>query len=80
MDEPLLRAVANYQVPTRHVFRFNGVELCPIIEEFGAIMGEPKIDNLVFLDFPSLLQVVLGVPLATANRWCILANSTLARF
>ena len=59
---------------------FDRVELCPIIKEFGPIMGEPKIDNLVFLDFPSLLQVVLGVPLAIANRWCILANSTLAQF
>ena len=43
VDEPLLHAAANYQVPTRHVFRFNGVELCPTIEEFGAIMDEPRL-------------------------------------
>ncbi|KAK9998019.1 hypothetical protein SO802_017622 [Lithocarpus litseifolius] len=75
VDEPLLRAATNYWVPTRHVFHFNGVELCPIIEEFGAIMGKPKVDNLVFPttvgDLPFLLQVVLGVPLARTNRWCV---------
>ena len=59
VDEPLLRVVANYWVPSRHVFRFNGIELCPTIEEFVAIMGEPKIDDLIFPtmggDLPSLL-------------------------
>ena len=58
MDEPLLRVTANYWVPTQHVFHFNGVELCPTIEEFGAIMGESEVDDLVFptigRDFPSL--------------------------
>ena len=72
MDEPLLRAVANYWVPTWHVFRFNGVDLYPTIEEFGAIMGEPEINDLIFStmgrDLPSLLQVVLGIPSATVNR------------
>ena len=62
MDEPLLHAAANYWVPTQHVFHFNGVELCPTFEEFGAIMGEPEIDDFVFPtmggDFPSLLRVV----------------------
>ena len=59
VDEPLLHVTANYQVLTWHVFHFNGVELSPTIEEFGAIMGEPEIDNLVFPtmggDLPSLL-------------------------
>ena len=59
VDEPLFHAAANYWVPTQHVFHFNGVELCPTFEEFGAIMGEPEIDDLVFPtmggDFPSLL-------------------------
>ena len=82
VDEPLLRATANYWVLTRHVFRFNGKELCPNIEEFGAIMGEPKIDNLIFPtmagDLPSLLQVVLCVPLAMANRWCVFGKLNLS--
>ena len=59
MDEPLLCATANYWVPSRHVFRLNEIELCPIIEEFAAIMGESKIDDLIFPtmsgDLPSLL-------------------------
>ena len=71
VDE-LLHTTANYQVPTLHVFHFNGVELCPTIEEFGAIMGEPEIDNLIFPtmggDLPTLLQVVLGVPLTMENK------------
>ena len=59
VDKPLLRAAANYWVPTRHVFHFNEVELCHTIEEFGAIMSELEIDNLIFptlgMDLPSLL-------------------------
>ena len=82
MDEPLLHVVANYWVPTRHVFCFNGVELCPTIEEFGAIMGEPEIDDLIFPtmggDLPSLLQVLLGVLLAMANRWCVFGKLNLS--
>ena len=30
------------------LFRSNGVELCPTIEEFGAIIGDLEIENLVF--------------------------------
>ena len=84
VDESLLHAAINYWVPTRHVFCFNGVELYPTIEEFHAIMGELEINNLFFPtmcgDLPSLLQVVLGIPPAMANRWCILASSTLSWF
>ena len=44
--------------------------------------GELKIDDLLFLtmggDLPSILQVVLCVPLAAANGGASLANSTLA--
>ena len=75
MDKPLLRAVANYWVPTQYVLGFNGVELCPTIEEFGVVMGEPEINDLIFptigRDLPSLLQVVLGVPSTMVNRWCV---------
>ena len=75
VDEPLLRAAANYCVPSQHVFHFNRIELCPIIEEFGTIIGEPEIADLIFPtmggDLPSFLRVVLGVPATTANRWCV---------
>ena len=68
-------ATANYWVPSQHVFRFNEIELCPTIEEFGTIMGELETDDLIFPtiggDLPSLLWVVLGVPTATTNRCCV---------
>ena len=82
MDEPLLRDVANYWVPTRHVLGFNGVELCPTIEEFGTVMGELEIDDLIFptigRDLPSLLKVVLGVPSTTTNRWYVFGKLNLS--
>ena len=59
-------------VPSWHVFRFNGIELCPTIKDFAVIMGESEIDDLIFStmsgDLRSLLQFVLGVPKTTANR------------
>ena len=48
VDEPLLRVVATYWVPSRHTFCFNRIELCPTIEEFSTIMDEPEIDDLIF--------------------------------
>ena len=81
MDEPLLHAAANYWVPSRYVFCFNEIELCPIIEEFGAIIGELEIDDLIFptmgRDLPSLLRVVLGVPATMTNRWCVFGKLNL---
>ena len=81
MDEPLLRAATNYWVPSRHVFRFSGIKLCPTIKEFAAIMGEPETDDLIFPtmggDLPSLLRVVLGVPESIANRWCVFGKLNL---
>ena len=59
VDEPFLHTAANYWVLSRHIFCFNGIELCTTIEEFATIMGEPKIDDLIFPtmggDLPSLL-------------------------
>ena len=44
-------------------------------------MGELEIDDLIFLtmgrDLPSLLQVVLGIPSAMANRWHIFGKLNL---
>ena len=71
VDEPLLRTAANYWIPTRHVFQFNSVEICPTLEEFSVIMGEPSVNNLVFPtmggDLPTLIQVLLGVPFEKAK-------------
>ena len=47
-DEPLRCASANYWVPSRHVFRFNRIELCPTIKEIVVIIGESEIDDLIF--------------------------------
>ena len=81
VDKPLLCVATNYWVPSWYVFYFNGIELCPTIEEFAAIMGEPEIDDLIFPtmvgDLPSLLQVVLGVLESTANRWCVFGKLNL---
>ena len=49
VDKPLLHVATNYWVPSRHVFCFNGIELCLTIKVFGTIMGEPEIDDLIFL-------------------------------
>ena len=46
VDEPLLRATAKFWILTRHVFQFNGVELCPTLEEFSAITGESEVSTL----------------------------------
>ena len=75
MDEPLLRATANHWIPTQHVFHFNDVEICPTLEQFSAIMGEPEVSNLIFPtmggDLPTLVQALLGVSLDTAKHWCV---------
>ena len=76
MDEPLIRVAANFWIPTRHVFQFNGVEICSTIEEFSAIMGEPNFSILIRptigKDFVDLAHDLLGISLAMALRWCML--------
>ena len=47
VDEPLLCPAAEFWIPTQHVFQFNGVELCPTLEEFSAIMGELDVSTLI---------------------------------
>jgi len=60
---------------------FNGIELWPTIKEFAAIVGETEIDDLIFPtmggDLPSLLRAMLGIPEATANRWCVFGKLNL---
>ena len=44
-------------------------------------MGETEIDDLIFPtmggDLPSLLRAMLGIPEATANRWCVFGKLNL---
>ena len=64
VDEPLLHAAANFWIPTRHVFHFNGVEICSTIEEFNATMGELEVNSLILPtiggDLVALVQALLG--------------------
>ena len=32
VDEPLLCVATEFWIPTRHVFQFNGVKLCPTLK------------------------------------------------
>jgi len=76
VDEPLLHAAAEFWIPTRHDFKFNGMELCPTLDEFSAIMGEPNVNSLILptidKDFPIMAQQLLCISLAMARRWCML--------
>ena len=74
VNEPLLHAATEFWIPTQHVFQFNGVELCPTLEEFSAIMCEHDFSAIILPtleeDHSSLSHQLLGVPLAIAKRWC----------
>uniref|UniRef100_A0A2N9J1Z5 Uncharacterized protein n=1 Tax=Fagus sylvatica TaxID=28930 RepID=A0A2N9J1Z5_FAGSY len=73
LNLPLLRVASDFWDHTRHVFSFNRCELCPIMEEFGAIMGisnfnqmllPPKhVDPILFLD------EVLSMPYKPGSSW-----------
>ena len=39
IDNALLHAAATFWDTQDHVFKFNGQEVCPLIEEFAAILG-----------------------------------------
>lgn len=47
VNEPLLCAAAKFWILTWHVFQFNGMKLCPTLEEFGAIIGELDLDAII---------------------------------
>ena len=51
------------------MFHLNGVKICPTLEEFSAIMGEPKVSTLILptigRDLLALVQAPLGVSLNT---------------
>ena len=53
IDIALLHAAVTFWDTRDHIFRLNGQELCPIIEEFAAIMGCP-LDSTVMITLPDL--------------------------
>ena len=53
IDTALLHAAATFWDPKDHVFRFNSQELCPLIEEFAAILG-CSLDSTAMIALPDL--------------------------
>ena len=54
----LLHAAATFWDTRVHVFRFNGQELCPLIEEFAAILGY-LLDSTAMIILPDLNMQIL---------------------
>lgn len=84
VDEPHLCATANFWNSTRHVFHFNAVDICPTLEEFSALMGEPEVNTLILLtigrDLLSFVQALLCVSLDTAQHWCMIDKLNIVQF
>ena len=53
INTALLHAVATFWDTRDHVFRFNGQELCPLIEEFSAIVG-CSLDSTAMIALPDM--------------------------
>ena len=53
IDISLLHAATTFWDTQDHVFRFNGQELCPLIEEFAAILG-CSLDSTAMIILPDL--------------------------
>jgi hypothetical protein len=73
LNLPLLRAASNFWDHTRHVFLFNRCELCPMMEEFGAIMGLSNFNHILLppkhADIVPLLDEVLSIPYRLGSSW-----------
>ena len=57
-DTALLHVATTFWDTIDHVFRFNGQELCPLIEEFVAILGCP-LDSTAMIALPNLDMQIL---------------------
>ena len=72
VNEPRMCAATKFWIPTEHFFQFNGVELCPTLEEFGVMMGEHDFGAIILPtleeDHSNLAHQLLRVPLAMAKR------------
>ena len=53
IDNAFLYAAATFWDTRDHVFRFNGQKLCPLIEEFTAILG-CSLDSTAIISLPDL--------------------------
>ena len=53
IDTAFLHAAATFWDTRNHVFRFNGQELCPLIDEFAAIQG-CSLDSTAMIALPDL--------------------------
>ena len=53
IDNAFLHAVTTFWDTQDHVFRFNGQELCPLIEEFATILG-CSLDSTAMIILPDL--------------------------
>ena len=58
IDTALLHAAVTFWDTKDHVFRFNGQELCPLIEEFTAILG-CSLDSTAMIALPDLDMHIL---------------------
>ena len=54
LDECFLKSAAGCWSPQDHVFRFRGVEICPLYEEFAVILGRSYISSSIPVALPSL--------------------------
>uniref|UniRef100_A0A2N9GUC3 Aminotransferase-like plant mobile domain-containing protein n=1 Tax=Fagus sylvatica TaxID=28930 RepID=A0A2N9GUC3_FAGSY len=73
LNLPLLQTASDFWDHTRHVFSFNRCELCPIMEEFGAIMGISNFNQMLLppkhADPILLLDEVLIMPYKPGSSW-----------
>ena len=73
LNLPLLRAASNFWDHTCHVFHFNRCELCPMMEEFGGIMGLSNFDHILLppkhADPVLLLDEVLSILYRLGFSW-----------
>ena len=53
INYPFLYSVAQFWDPKNHVFRFNSFKICPLLEEFGAILGCPD-DSSIRIAVPTV--------------------------
>uniref|UniRef100_A0A7N2MMY2 Aminotransferase-like plant mobile domain-containing protein n=1 Tax=Quercus lobata TaxID=97700 RepID=A0A7N2MMY2_QUELO len=72
VEESMLRVAAKFWDHKKHVFRFNWSEMCPTVEEFGAIMGNKNMESVLFsayhFDPIKILCNYLDYPLKDMNE------------
>ena len=73
IKQEFIQLAAEFWDPSRHVFRFNNSEMCPTMEEFGAILGRSDFNHVLL---PSTAQAkaedlvpIFGISLRIAHDW-----------